>query len=124
MGKALPLRTDTQLTDFDMSRVLPAGIPGRVRSERWPATFDSNGSPRQSRRPLGPAAAYDLIAIKILDFIAMSEIKEIHVPLEFIRQQLRNCGRSIFVSNTSRRLTKRQIFDALLIETRQKNIVD
>ena len=43
----------TQLTDFDIGRVVAAAIPGRARYERRPATFDSNGNRRQSQRPLG-----------------------------------------------------------------------
>ena len=50
---------NTQLTDFDIARVVQASIKTATRSNRWPATFDTNGDVRVSRQSLGPPAVME-----------------------------------------------------------------
>lgn len=58
-NKATWPQSYTQLTDFDVARVVQAGIKTSERGRLWPATFDTNGNPRTTRRSLGIPAVME-----------------------------------------------------------------
>ncbi len=65
--KATWLQSFTALTDFDIARVVLAGIKTSERGRLWPATFDTNGNPRISRKSLGiPAVMKHKVLLYIL----------------------------------------------------------